>query len=67
MPLHIAVACKSVSALKALLEAKMDPNVEDDMKETPRHQTKRGPHADRTLAGSPGVTWTVWTSLQKRL
>ena len=33
MPLHIAVACKSLSALKALLDAKMDPNVEDDMKE----------------------------------
>lgn len=37
MPLHIAVACKSVSALKALLEAKMDPNVEDDMKDRPLH------------------------------
>jgi len=45
MPLHIAIACRSWSAMTALLEAKMDPNVEDDMKDRPLHYAALAGHA----------------------
>ncbi|CAE7291540.1 TERF2IP [Symbiodinium natans] len=46
MPLHIAIASRSWPAMTALLEAKADPNVEDDMKDRPLHYAALAGHAE---------------------
>mmetsp|Transcript_67728 Transcript_67728/g.144927 ORF Transcript_67728/g.144927 Transcript_67728/m.144927 type:complete len:760 (+) Transcript_67728:47-2326(+) len=44
--LHVAAGCCSLGALRALLDGKMDPNIEDSIGERPLHCAAMGGHAE---------------------
>lgn len=44
--LHVAAGRASLNALRALLDAKVDPNIEDGMRERPLHCAALGGHAE---------------------